>query len=171
MYSQVDAVKELRKKSAIKAFALLIPILVLDILFGLPIPIFFSISGLILIVVMIRKANFFKMIAIYFSVIIAVYGLYKIRYSMDIYNGNKIVAAIEQYNKKNGVYPEKLEQLTPDFFEEIPKNRTMHRTWFYDLYTKNDYRLTFYTLRIFKMLLLSSGENLALLGLKGDQND
>jgi len=144
MHSQIEAVKNLRKKSsAIKAFALLTPILILDIFMALPLPIFFSFSGIILIGVMARKASIFKLFAIYLSIIAIVFGLYKARYIMDIYNGNKIVAAIEQYNKKNGVYPEKLEQLTPDFIEKVPKNWTMHRTWFYDLYTENDYRLTF----------------------------
>lgn len=38
-------------------------------------------------------------------------------------NGNKIVQALKAYHEKKGCYPEKLEELTPEYLKEIPLSK------------------------------------------------
>ena len=56
--------------------------------------------------------------------------------------GNTIVEALANFKQNNGQYPSALEELNPDYLNEIPKTVTGH-PFLYDLYDKDYYILKF----------------------------
>jgi hypothetical protein len=60
------------------------------------------------------------------------------RFIETIESGTEIVNALEKYKEEKGKYPETLEDLTPDFMEEIPKTSIKHEDIRFSPYWTND---------------------------------
>jgi hypothetical protein len=57
--------------------------------------------------------------------------------------GNSIVSALETYHADKGEYPEKLEMLVPDYFEEVPALPVGNKKWQYKRDGKDNFYLLF----------------------------
>ena len=63
---------------------------------------------------------------------------------MAINNADKLITAIETFQKKNGYYPDSINQLVPEHIKSIPKPGVMGISRFYYEKTKDNFNLTFY---------------------------
>lgn len=135
MYSQVDAVKKLRKNRTVLKTILLLFLVFIELFMCFPFPIFFIIFGFFLLLPIFKEKRFFKSILSYILLIAFMSGTSHIRLNLDFKDGEKIVYAIEEYKKVEGSYPEKLEDLVPNQLEKIPFNWTCYHEW---IYSKRD---------------------------------
>ena len=63
---------------------------------------------------------------------------------MAINNADKLITAIETFQKKNGYYPDSINQLVPEHIKSIPKPGVMGISRYYYEKTKDNFNLTFY---------------------------
>ena len=63
---------------------------------------------------------------------------------MAIKNADKLITAIETFQKKNGYYPDSINQLVPEHIKSIPKPGVMGISRYYYEKTKDNFNLTFY---------------------------
>lgn len=63
---------------------------------------------------------------------------------MAIKNADKLITAIETFQKKNGYYPDSINQLLPEHIKSIPKPGVMGISRYYYEKTKDNFNLTFY---------------------------
>ena len=63
---------------------------------------------------------------------------------MAINNADKLITAIETFQKKNGYYPNSINQLVPEHIKSIPKPGVMGISRYYYEKTKDNFNLTFY---------------------------
>lgn len=105
------------------------------------------------------------LVALYFLIWLCGYWIVMSGYAWDshrvkesIRRGDEIVAALKQFKNDHGDYPEKLEQLVPQYLEAIPPPVAGENYWKYDrgepphgaiLYfsTPDDYPIGYYYLK------------------------
>lgn len=63
---------------------------------------------------------------------------------MAIKNADKLITAIETFQKKNGYYPDSINQLVPEHIKSIPKPGVMGISRYYYEKTEDNFNLTFY---------------------------
>lgn len=63
---------------------------------------------------------------------------------MAINNADKLITAIETFQKKNGYYPDSINQLVPEHIKSIPKPGVMGISRYYYEKTEDNFNLTFY---------------------------
>jgi len=142
MWKQINFLKRLatKKVEIPRIIPLAVLVFVIELLASFPVPIFFFIPGFFACRAFFRNGS--KYVKVYFILILAFIVIYQIRYRIDIYNGNKIVAAIESYHQTNNSYPEKLKNLVPEHIDSIPFNWMGYYTWVYHKHD-DDYMLLF----------------------------
>jgi hypothetical protein len=62
-------------------------------------------------------------VAAYFLAAIAALGIIRLNNSLAERRAEVVVAAVRQYQQKNGRYPQRLEEVTPEFLPAIPRAR------------------------------------------------
>lgn len=95
----------------------------LETIISFPFPMIFVIPGLIASM-MIFAGNKKKGFALYAAFMLFFIAFYQLRHSVDIKNGEKAVDAIEKYYEVNKKYPLSLNDLIPEYMEEVPVSKT-----------------------------------------------
>jgi len=67
-----------------------------------------------------RARHGFRMIAGYVAVAVAVIATVRINEGIARARGERIVAALELYKAKHGAYPERLQELVPEYLPAVP---------------------------------------------------
>ncbi len=120
------------KSFRFKLIAVIACCLLLFDAFFMGVPIFGSIiliflvlaSGISAIIFLFRNKRISKLYAIkaliYFISFISIIGIFKFNTYIGERNANILVNAINSYHADTGIYPENLDQLVPNYLENIP---------------------------------------------------
>ena len=55
--------------------------------------------------------------------------------------GAVVIAALEEYKQDHAVYPQRLEDLIPQYLTDVPQPTAGNRKWRYDLYRTGNFQL------------------------------
>lgn len=67
-----------------------------------------------------RRKIRFAQLGIYTATVVLVFGANKVLNDIAYMRGGQLVIAIDAYQEQTGTFPESLQQLVPDFLEEVP---------------------------------------------------
>lgn len=123
--------------------ALFIPIAYLEFSMSFPFPFFYAAFATLPMLIMFYGKKRAWMYAYLLPIIFFVVA-YQVRSRVDVWNGNKIVAAIERYHDERHAFPEKLDELVPVYLERIPTPWTSAWEFRYHYFKKEERYLLMY---------------------------